>query len=132
MEYATRVGARTSRYFGETEELLPRYAWYEKNAHKRTWPVGSLKPNDLGLFDVQGNVYSWCQEGYKDYITGKEGDVVEDREDELVIASTRGRVLRGGSFNIRASYVRSANRNINVPAYRNYLSGFRPARTFTP
>jgi formylglycine-generating enzyme required for sulfatase activity len=132
MEYATRAGAVTSRYFGETEELLPRYAWYEKNSRKRTWPVGSLKPNDLGLFDVQGNVYSWCQERYNPYIIGKEGDVVEDREDELVIVGTRSRVLRGGSFFRQASDVRSASRDGDAPADRSFINGFRPARTFTP
>ena len=62
MEYATRAGAVTSRYYGETEELLAKYAWYIKNSKEKTWPVGSLKPNDLGLFDVQGNVFTWCQE----------------------------------------------------------------------
>ena len=54
MEYATRAGAVTSRYYGETEELLPKYAWYIKNSQERTWPVGSLKPNDLGLIRRAG------------------------------------------------------------------------------
>ncbi len=108
MEYATRAGAITSRYFGETEELLPRYAWYEKNSEKKTWPVGSLKPNDLGLFDMQGNVYTWCQESYTDYPAGKGDEAAEDHEDELVVNSSR--VLRGGSFDDQASNVRSANR----------------------
>jgi formylglycine-generating enzyme required for sulfatase activity len=135
MEYATRAGALTSRYYGETEELLPRYAWYEKNSQKKTWPVGSLRPNDWGFFDVQGNVYTWCQESYKDYkeyLTRKEGDVVEDREDDLVIPSTRSRVLRGGSFYNRASFVRSADRFNIAPASRSLGFGFRVARTFTP
>jgi formylglycine-generating enzyme required for sulfatase activity len=112
--------------------LLPRYAWYEKNAQQKTWPVGSLKPNDWGLFDVQGNVNTWCQESYKDYPRGKEGAVVEDREDDIVIVSTRSRVLRGGSFFNRASFVRSAFRTDYVPAARSVSNGFRPARTFTP
>ena len=47
MEYVTRAGSVTRRYFGETEDLLPKYAWYTKNSKERTWPVGSLKPNDL-------------------------------------------------------------------------------------
>src|SRR5262249_27581781 len=62
MEYATRAGAQTARYYGETEELLEKYAWYGKNGQGRSWPVGSKKPNDLGMFDMQGNVYTWCQE----------------------------------------------------------------------
>ena len=83
MEYATRAGALTSRYYGETEELLPKYAWYNKNSQERTWPVGSLKPNDLGLFDVQGNVYTWCQESFKAISSEKERKSAEDKEDVL-------------------------------------------------
>jgi formylglycine-generating enzyme required for sulfatase activity/tRNA A-37 threonylcarbamoyl transferase component Bud32 len=66
-EYACRAGAVTSRYYGETAELLDRYAWYFTNPQERTWPVGSKKPNDLGLFDLHGNVYTWCQESYRGY-----------------------------------------------------------------
>jgi formylglycine-generating enzyme required for sulfatase activity len=61
MEFATRGGSVTSRYYGETEELLSNYAWYNKNGRDRSWPVGGKKPNDLGLFDVRGNVFTWCQ-----------------------------------------------------------------------
>ena len=129
MEYATRAEAVTSRYFGETEELLPKYAWYTKNSKEQTWPVGSLKPNDLGLFDVQGNVFTWCQESYKVYPTGKGEEAAEDKEDSLVISPTQSRVLRGGSFFIKASYVRSANRNVDVPSNRDLSYGFRVART---
>ena len=60
-EYACRAGTVTSRYYGETEELLKHYGWYAKNAELRTWPVGSKKPNDWGLFDLHGNIYCWCQ-----------------------------------------------------------------------
>ena len=94
MEYATRAGAKTARYLGEADELLPKYAWYLKNSQERTWPVGSLKPNDLGLFDVQGNVYTWCQESFKIYPTVKDDDAAEDQEDRSVLNSTSGRVLR--------------------------------------
>jgi formylglycine-generating enzyme required for sulfatase activity len=66
-EYACRAGAVTSRSYGETAELLDRYAWYYDNAPERTRPVGGKKPNDLGFFDLHGNVYTWCQETYKDY-----------------------------------------------------------------
>lgn len=86
MEYATRAGAVTSRYFGETEELLPKYAWYLANANDHTWPVGSLKPNDLGLFDTLGNCYTWCQESYRSY--PQSGQQVEDVEDGSMINPT--------------------------------------------
>jgi formylglycine-generating enzyme required for sulfatase activity len=127
MEYATRAGALTSRYYGETDELLAKYAWYVQNAQDKTWPVGALKPNDWGLFDVQGNVFTWCQESYKTYPQGSK--ITEDKEDSSVIISTVSRVLRGGAFYTRASLVRSAQRSDNTPANRVNSVGFRPART---
>jgi eukaryotic-like serine/threonine-protein kinase len=132
LEYATRAGAATSRYFGETDDLLEKYAWYLKNSQDRSWPVGSMKPNDTGLFDVQGNVYTWCQERYSDYGQIKTGEVSVDKDDALVVRSTDSRVLRGASFDNRASYLRSANRDPSVPTARHRGAGFRPARSFTP
>jgi formylglycine-generating enzyme required for sulfatase activity len=132
MEYATRARAETSRYYGETEELLPKYAWYSKNSKGKTWPVGSLKPNDFGFFDVQGNVFTWCQESSRPYPSVEGEGSAGDRADGLVVSSSMGRVLRGGSFDAVASYVRSASRISNVPTFRPYDFGFRPARTIAP
>jgi formylglycine-generating enzyme required for sulfatase activity len=64
-EYASRAGTVTSYYFGESRELLGRYAWYLDNSEERSWPVGSLLPNALGLFDMHGNVFNWCQDWYR-------------------------------------------------------------------
>jgi formylglycine-generating enzyme required for sulfatase activity len=130
MEYATRAGALTSRYYGETEELLLKYAWYIKNSQGNTWPVGSLKPNDLGLFDVQGNVVTWCQEIYKRYPQGQGEKPEEDKEDIYSINNQNSRVCRGGSFSSQAWNVRSACRFDNGPANRLISFSFRPARTF--
>jgi formylglycine-generating enzyme required for sulfatase activity len=129
VEYATRAGATTSRYYGETDELLGRYAWYATNTKDVLQRVGWKRPNELGLFDAQGTCYTWCQESLKAYPTGA---VVEDREDVLVINSTVLRVLRGGSFCNLPSIVRSANRDyVGVPSFRLIYVGFRPARTLT-
>jgi formylglycine-generating enzyme required for sulfatase activity len=81
VEYATRAGALTSRYYGETEELLPKYAWYITNSQDKTWPVGNLKPNDLGLFDMQGNATTWCQDRYESSPSGRGEELGEDKED---------------------------------------------------
>ncbi len=132
MEYATRAGASTSRYYGETDELLPKYAWYLKNAQEQPWPVGILKPNDLGLFDAQGNVYTWCQERFLAYPESNGGEVSDDREDAGPATSAASRVLRGGSFLLRAADVRSAFRYGQVPSFRNPIVGVRPARTLRP
>ncbi|MGH7170077.1 MAG: formylglycine-generating enzyme family protein [Gemmataceae bacterium] len=129
MEYATRAEALTARFYGETEELLPKYAWYNKSSQGKTWPVGSLKPNDLGLFDVQGNVYTWCQDSYKPLLKATDQDEEAHQDDGVVIKSTQKRVLRGGSFNHTAEAVRSAYRNSSEPGNKLHFYGFRPART---
>jgi eukaryotic-like serine/threonine-protein kinase len=129
MEYATRAGALTSRFYGETEELLPKYAWYFNNAQERTWPVGTLKPNDIGLFDALGNVYTWCQERYNNYPQSREENK-DDIEDTYSINIFEIRVLRGGSFFYRASFVRCAVRDGRAPTDCLSYVGFRPARTY--
>ena len=133
IEYATRAGATTARYYGETDELLAKYAWYLKNSQGRTQQVGRLKPNDLGLFDVQGNLWEWCQNHFQPYPTGKDEESAEDQEDDLVVNDNIGRVLRGGgSFGNQSWSMRSAYRNLVPPTTRNLLLGFRLARTMPP
>jgi formylglycine-generating enzyme required for sulfatase activity len=127
-EYACRAGAVTSRYYGESVELLKHYGWHFENSGERTWPVGSKKPNDWGLFDMHGNVWTWCQERIRNY-PEKESMVCEDNEDVLSIDREEHRLLRGGSFGFRPEYVRCAVRLGNVPAYRADYFGLRPART---
>jgi formylglycine-generating enzyme required for sulfatase activity len=127
-EYACRAETETSRYYGEAEELLGKYAWHLENAKGRTWPVGSKKPNDFGLFDMHGHVWNWCQEKFKVY---DEGQAYDDREDSLPVRREDGRALRGASFNHRAVNVRSAERGRYAPWERSESIGFRPARTIT-
>ncbi len=127
VEYATRAGSVTSYCFGETDELLAKYGWYIQNSRDMIWPVGSLKPNDLGLFDVHGSVWMWCQEGYKAYPQAAE--VSEDHEDGLVVTVTARRVLRGGSWYVTPRFCRSAIRFDFLPVLRDVDFGFRAART---
>jgi serine/threonine protein kinase/formylglycine-generating enzyme required for sulfatase activity len=129
MEYAARAEASTSRCYGQTEDLLENYAWYIKNSQDKTWPVGTKKPNDLGFFDLHGNVWNWCQEQYKPYPQAKEGQPVEDQEGDLGTAPTDFRVLRNGSFIRQSSIIRSAYRANYVPTLRLPFFGFRVART---
>jgi formylglycine-generating enzyme required for sulfatase activity len=133
-EYACRAGAVTSRYYGETEELLGKYAWYTKNSQDRGMLVpGGLKPNDLGLFDMLGNAWGWCQDGIFYYPPGQHGTAAVDKEyngDMKDIQDSLGRVLRGGAFALPAVLVRSAQRYGGAPAVHYDVVGFRPARTF--
>ena len=128
-EYACRAGTISSRYYGETEELLGEYAWYLHTANDRTWPVANLKPNDVGLFDMQGNALEWCQELFLNYPASTKDRAVEDREDTAPLTDRDSRVLRGGSFYSPPSGVRSASRGGYQPANRANGLGFRIART---
>jgi serine/threonine protein kinase/formylglycine-generating enzyme required for sulfatase activity len=124
-EYTCRAGAVTSRYYGETEKLLGKYAWFTKNSlDSGVLPGGNLKPNDLGLFDMLGNMMEWCQEKKTPYAPG------DDREDKSAITNKDSRIIRGGSFSVLAALVRSAYRGWIQPTVRNVYVGFRPARTF--
>ncbi|MDM8556875.1 formylglycine-generating enzyme family protein [Desulfococcaceae bacterium HSG7] len=106
-EYAARAGSVTDYCFGDDESELSQYAWYHKNAGNSTHPVGQLKPNEWGLYDMHGNVWEWCQDWYDD---------------------GAGRVLRGGGWSSGGRSVRSANRYRYVPDYRNDFSGLRFVR----
>ena len=139
-EYACRAGAATSRYFGQSREMLNNYAWTFHNSAEgdlgeHAWPVGRLKPNDFGLFDIHGNVWEWCQNRYLPYAELPRTLAVEDTEDnELQILDTEAdrRVLRGGSFLNRAPIVRSAARNRYRASTANYYVGLRVVRTIAP
>jgi len=129
-EYACRSGTITSRYFGISTDLLGTYARYQANSHEHAWPGGSLLPNDLGLFDMLGNVYEWCQDPYAPYQLGKNGVTIDNVSISLSVNEKPPRLLRGWSFSYLPALVRSAIRYWNAPSYRSTVSGVRPARTY--
>jgi formylglycine-generating enzyme required for sulfatase activity len=128
-EYACRAGTETSRYFGSSVELLPRYAWYLGNAKDRAWPVGQKRPNDLGLFDMHGNVWCWTNDPYFSYAQAQ-GRVVEDQDFSSTLEDRVSRVLRGGAFGSSATFLRSSIRGDFRPSNRGNAFGVRLARTY--
>jgi formylglycine-generating enzyme required for sulfatase activity len=119
-EHACRAGTVTPWSHGSDEALLGSYAWYAANSNSTMQVVGKLKPNGLGLFDIHGNAWQWCQDVYGD----------KYMKDNLTIKSNMDRVLRGGSFSHIAGVARSAFRNRYEPANRDLYVGFRVARTY--
>jgi serine/threonine protein kinase/formylglycine-generating enzyme required for sulfatase activity len=128
-EFACRGGTVTSRYYGLSGRLLPQYAWYLANGEDHTWPTATLKPNDLGLFDMLGNAGEWCFDLARRYPNQKD-KVFEDTPATQPVAAADRRVMRGGDFVTRLSLVHSYNRFNNAPDYRGFDAGFRPARTY--
>ena len=92
-EYACRAGSTTRYYFGDDASQLGEYAWYRVNSGGRTQWTFSKKPNAWDLFDMCGNVWQWCQDGYaKDYYRQSPED------DPTGPLNAAFRVCRGGSW----------------------------------
>jgi formylglycine-generating enzyme required for sulfatase activity len=127
-EYTCRAGTVTSRYYGVSISILEKYAWYLQNGRERAWPVGSLLPNDLGLFDMLGNVYEWCQDG-KDVRPENKAIYIDVITKDESVVDKRVRILRGGMYTVLSREVRSAHRSADLPTYESIFTGFRVART---
>jgi formylglycine-generating enzyme required for sulfatase activity/tRNA A-37 threonylcarbamoyl transferase component Bud32 len=125
-EYACRSGAVSSRPYGRSEARLPSYAWSLTNSGRTMHPVGRLKPNDLGLFDVLGNAYEWLNDPYVAYKPAEGGGPFVDAE----FSDQVDRVLRGGSFYDAPTWARAADRYGDRPTDRSPYDGLRPARTY--
>jgi formylglycine-generating enzyme required for sulfatase activity len=126
-EYACRCGSATSRYFGVGTDLLERYGWYLATSQDHAWPCGGLLPNDLGLFDTLGNVYEWCHDQPLLYRPNKDALIIDGLDIRAHVNANR--LLRGGSFNLHAKYIRSAGRGFSPPTTYIVYFGFRLART---
>jgi len=128
-DYACRAGSVTSRYYGVSAELLGKYAWYQANSQEHAWPAGNLLPNDLGLFDMLGNVYEWCQDWKDATLPNTQGlyrdDVVADER----VIDKKDRICRGAMYTVLSREVRSAHRAADSPKFESIYNGFRLART---
>jgi formylglycine-generating enzyme required for sulfatase activity len=126
-EYTCRAGTVTCRSCGQWPELLDQYGWYLPNADGHTWPVGMKKPNGLGLFEMHGNVWNWCQNDFAGYPKDEPGIVYEDNP--VFKTGRPPRMLRGGAYLKAARDVRCADRSFQGSYEVLPHVGFRPART---
>ncbi len=125
-EYAAGGGSGARTLFAGTndESSLGNYAWYDENSGDKTHPVGQKQPNGLGLYDMSGNVWEWCEDDWHQDFRGAPAN------GSAWVDSPRGsdRVLRGGGWVNGPVRCRVAYRNLNVPGYRDGTLGFRLAR----
>jgi len=123
-EYAARSGGKKEKWAGtSSESSLPDYAWYSSNSGMKTHAVASKLPNALGLYDMSGNVWEWCQDWY-------DGSYYQNSSANNPKGPSAGsrRVLRGGSWYNSARSCRSADRYGYLPVSRYVSDGFRVAR----
>jgi formylglycine-generating enzyme required for sulfatase activity len=129
-EFACRSGTVTSYYFGLSIELLDKYGWYQANSKEHAWSCGSLLPNDLGLFDMPGNVFEWVLDRIDRSMPEKRGELSDIITTYESVSDKTTRLLRGGAFNVRPSSLRSADGGGGTVSYRVTTYGFRLARTY--
>ena len=121
-EYAASGSNKSRGYTYAGSNDLDEVAWYEFNSGSKTHPVGQKEPNELGLYDMSGNVWEWCNDWYDpDYYKNSPGNNPKGP------SSGSYRVLRGGSWNIIPQFCRVANRLRYYPSNRNSGFGFRLA-----
>ena len=121
-EYAARGGQNSKGYKYAGSDTIDEVAWYSDNSGSKTYPVGQKKPNELGLYDMSGNVYEWCHDWYGSYSSIAQTNAIGS-------SSSAPRVFRGGSWYSNAQSCRAAYRYSKSPTFSfNYL-GFRLSRT---
>jgi len=123
-EYAARGGvlSRGDKYSGSNS--LDSIAWYDANSANEAHPIGRKKPNELGIFDMSGNIYEWCSDWYSpDYYR------VSEKENPAGPPEGIKRVIRGGSWFFDRSGLRVAEREGGNPDFRYGYVGFRLCRS---
>ncbi|MBN2140358.1 MAG: SUMF1/EgtB/PvdO family nonheme iron enzyme [Desulfovibrionaceae bacterium] len=120
-EYACRSGGKPEAFSGATSPS--RSAWYAGNSGFKTHPVGTLKPNGLGIYDMSGNVWEWVQDVYD-----AGAYAAHAKDNPLFEKYGSHRVLRGGSYNFAAGNARCSGRYRGGTGFRGEDFGLRLVR----
>ena len=119
-EFACRGGNNSRGYKYSGSNYIDNVAWYCLNSGEKTHPVASKLPNELGIYDMSGNVDEWCSDWYGGYTSGAQTNPKGPYDGS-------DRVYRGGSWHFIVRFCRSSVRDFNFPANRYGGLGLRLA-----
>jgi len=119
-EYAARGGNKSHEYKYSGSYYPNDVAWFSENGGETTHPVGTKQPNELGIYDMSGNVYEWCSDWYGNYSSNAQTNPEGSSSGSI-------RVFRGGGWNYIARNCRVSSRYYYAPDFRSYFLGFRLA-----
>lgn len=124
-EYACRAGSDTRFFWGSNDQQseIDRFCWFLSNSDNSTNPVGTKEPNELGLYDMSGNVGEWCEDIYTSDYSNCPTDGT------AYSGSGTYRSYRGGAWNLIPKWLRSAVRYSATPGSRRNNVGFRIVRS---
>lgn len=120
-EYACTSGGKLEKYSGTSNETeLSDYGWFGTNSGGKPHPVGTAKPNNLGLFDMSGNVWEWTED---DYISDCYKKI--NKDNPICKGVSDNKVIKGGSWNLSERFARCSAKRGAHPLGKANNVGFR-------
>ncbi len=119
-EYAARGGQCTQGRTYAGSDSLDLVSWFNKNSDEQVHPIGQKCPNELGIYDMSGNVWEWARDWYSINYYSQSSDTEPENQ-----TRSKYRVRRGGSWDCGPQFCRSVDRHITDPEFRDFRCGFR-------